>query len=141
MFKRTKYKKILILVLLSFTCLFWYTSSFSHFKLNANIRLYHIVHEDGQIRLLARMPLAYLIADKLGSIQEDGLPAPAPYSRNLLIDDVLNHKLDATTFRENPKGLGQFFADGTIIKISDKKLKPVVGRVVAYSHCPYFFFN
>ena len=132
MSKRAKYKKILVLVLLSFTCLFWYTSSFSHFKLNANIRLYHVVHEDGQIRLLARMPLAYLIADKLGSIQEDGLPAPAPYSTNLLIDDILNHKLDAATLREDPKGLGQFFADGTIIKISDKKLKPVVGRVVAY---------
>ena len=72
MLKRTKYKKILILILLSFTFLFWYTKSFSHFKLNANIRLYHVVHEDGQIRLLARMPLAYLIADKLGSIQEDG---------------------------------------------------------------------
>lgn len=132
MFKRAKYKKILVLVLLSFTSLLWYTSSFSHFKLNANIRLYHVVHEDGQIRLLARMPLAYLIADKLGSIQEDGLPAPAPYSTNLLIDDILNHKLDAATLREDPKGLGQFFADGTIIKISDKKLKPVVGRVVAY---------
>ena len=132
MFKRAKYKKLLILVLLSFTSLLWYTSSFSHFKLNANIRLYHVVHEDGQIRLLARMPLAYLIADKLGSIQEDGLPAPAPYSTNLLIDDILNHKLDAATLREDPKGLGQFFADGTIIKISDKELKPVVGRVVAY---------
>ena len=132
MFKRAKYKKLLVLVLLSFTSLLWYTSSFSHFKLNANIRLYHVVHEDGQIRLLARMPLAYLIADKLGSIQEDGLPAPAPYSTNLLIDDILNHKLDAATLREDPKGLGQFFADGTIIKISDKKLKPVVGRVVAY---------
>ena len=132
MFKRAKYKKLLVLVLLSFTSLLWYTSSFSHFKLNANIRLYHVVHEDGQIRLLARMPLAYLIADKLGSIQEDGLPAPAPYSTNLLIDDILNHKLDAATLREDPKGLGQFFADGTIIKISDKELKPVVGRVVAY---------
>ena len=132
MLKRAKYKKIIFLVLLSFVCLFWYTKSFSHFKLNANIRLYHVVHEDGQIRLLARMPLAYLIADKLGSIQEDGLPAPAPYSTNLLIDDVVNHKLDARALRENPKGLGQFFADGTIIKVSDKKLKPVVGRVVAY---------
>jgi hydrogenase/urease accessory protein HupE len=78
------------------------------------------------------MPLAYLIADKLGSIQDDGLPAPAPYSTNLLIDDILNHKLDATALRENPKGLGQIFADGTIIKISNKKLKPIVGRVVAY---------
>ena len=132
MFKRTKYKKILVLLLLNFICLFWHTNSFSHFKLNANIRLYHVVHEDGQIRLLARMPLAYLIADKLGSIQDDGLPAPAPYSTNLLIDDILNHKLDATALRENPKGLGQIFADGTIIKISNKKLKPIVGRVVAY---------
>ena len=112
MLKRIKYKKILFLVLLSFVFLFWFTKSFSHFKLNSNIRLYHVVHEDGQIRLLARMPLAYLIADKLGGIQEDGLPAPAPYSTNLLIDDVVNHKLDAKALRENPKGLGQFFADG-----------------------------
>ena len=64
--------------------------------------------------------MAYLIADKLGSIQEDGLPAPAPYSTNLLIDEVLNHKLDASALRENPKGLAQFFAEGTVIKIADK---------------------
>ena len=132
MLKRKKYKKILILILLSITCFLWHTISFSHFKLNANIRLYHIVHEDGQIRLLARMPLAYLIADKLGNIQEDGLPTPAPYSTNLLIDEVLNHKLDASALRKNPKGLAQFFADGTIIKVADKKLKPIIGRVVAY---------
>ena len=103
MLKRKKYKKILVLILLSITCFFWYTISFSHFKLNANIRLYHIVHEDGQIRLLARIPLAYLIADKLGSIQEDGLPTPAPYSTNILIDEVLNHKLDASALRKTQK--------------------------------------
>ena len=53
MLKRKKYKKILELILLSITCFFWYTISFSHFKLNANIRLYHIVHEDGQMTEMA----------------------------------------------------------------------------------------
>ena len=132
MLKRKKYKKIFILVLLSTVFLFYFTKSFSHFKLNANIRLFHIVHEENQIRVLARTPLAYLIADKLGSIQEDGLPSPAPFSTNLVIDGVLNHKLDSDQLRNNPKGLAKFFADALIIKIGEQKLNPVIGRVVAY---------
>lgn len=132
MFKRIKYKNFFILFLLSTIFLFFITKSYSHFKLNSNIRLFHIVHEESQIRVLVRTPLAYIIADKLGSIQEDGLPAPAPFSTNLLLDGVLNHKLNSEELRNNPKGLAKFLADALVIKVDNQKLTPLIGRVVAY---------
>ena len=132
MFKRREIKKNYILILLSSFFVFWITNSIAHFKLNANIRIFHILHEEDKIRLLARMPLAYLIADKLGEIQENGIPKPAPYSSNLIIDGELNHKLDSNQLRLNPKGLGKIFADSIIIKIQEKKLTPKIGRIVAY---------
>ena len=132
MFKRIKYKNFFILFLLSTIFLFFITKSYSHFKLNSNIRLFHIVHEESQIRVLVRTPLAYLIADKLGSIQEDGLPTPAPFSTNLLIDGVLNHKLNSEELRNNPKGLAKFLADALVIKVDNQKLNPIIGKVVAY---------
>lgn len=132
MFKRREIKKNYILILLSSFFVFWITNSIAHFKLNANIRIFHILHEEDKIRLLARMPLAYLIADKLGEIQEDGIPKPAPYSSNLIIDGELNHKLDSNQLILNPKGLGKIFADSIIIKIQEKKLTPKIGRIVAY---------
>ena len=132
MLKRREIKKNYILILLSFFFVFWITNSIAHFKLNANIRIFHILHEEDKIRLLARMPLAYLIADKLGEIQENGIPKPAPYSSNLIIDGELNHKLDSNQLILNPKGLGKIFADSIIIKIQEKKLTPKIGRIVAY---------
>ena len=132
MLKRIEIKKINFFILLSFFFIFWITNSLAHFKLNANIRIFHISHEEDKIRLLARMPLAYLIADKLGEIQENGIPEPAPYSSNLIIDGELNHKLDSNQLRLNPKGLGKIFADSIVIKIHKKKLSPVIGRIVAY---------
>lgn len=132
MLKRREIKKINILILLSFFFIFWITNSLAHFKLNANIRIFHILHEEDKIRLLARMPLAYLIADKLGEIQENGIPKPAPYSSNLIIDGELNHKLDSNQLILNPKGLGKIFADSIIIRVQEKKLTPKIGRIVAY---------
>ena len=132
MLKRIEIKKINFFILLSFFFIFWITHSLAHFKLNANIRIFHISHEEDKIRLLARMPLAYLIADKLGEIQENGIPKPAPYSYNLIIDGELNHKLDSNQLRLDPKGLGKIFADSIVIKIDKKKLSPVIGRIVAY---------
>ena len=54
----------------------------AHFLLNINIRVFHVVHEQGRIRLLVRLPMPYLVADKLGPEAADGTRAPAPYTTN-----------------------------------------------------------
>ena len=104
----------------------------AHFLLNVNIRVFHVVHEPERIRLLVRMPMPYLVADKLGPESTEGTPAPAPYTTNRIENGGLVHYLDATAFRSAPEGLAEFLADGLVLEAGGVSLSPEVGRVRAY---------
>ena len=103
----------------------------AHFLLNVNIRVFHVVHEPGRIRLLARLPMPYLVADKLGAETADGTRVPAPYTTNRIEDGTLVHYLDAETFRSTPEGLGAILADGVVLETGGVVRAAEVGRVRA----------
>ncbi len=65
----------------------------AHFLLDVNIRVFHVVHEQDRIRLLVRLPMSYLVADKLGPDTAGGTRAPAPYTTNRLEDGKVVHYL------------------------------------------------
>ena len=104
----------------------------AHFLLNVNIRIIHLVHEAEQTKLLIRLPMAYLVADKLGDEQADGTRVPAPYTTNAIEDGQLVHYLDATALRQDPAGLARILAEGHAFSIDDQRLTPVIGRLRAY---------
>ena len=104
----------------------------AHFLLNVNIRVFHVVHEQGRIRLLVRTPMAYLVADKLGPEAADGTRAPAPYTTNRIEDGALVHYLDAGTFRIEPEGLAAILAGGLILETAGEVLAADIGRVRAW---------
>lgn len=107
-------------------------SADAHFELNANIRIYHVVYDDNVVRLLIRTPLPYLLADKLGPVQDDGLPLPAPYTVNAVEDDVLVHYLDVGALRAYPEGLAKFLQDGTALLVEGLTLQGTIGRMRLY---------
>ena len=104
----------------------------AHFLLNVNIRVFHVVHERGRIRLLVRLPMPYLVADKLGPEAAGGTRVPAPYTTNRIEDGKLVHYLDARTFRDSPRGLGEILARGLILEAGGGALRADIGRVRAY---------
>ena len=104
----------------------------AHFLLNVNIRVFHVVHERARIRLLVRLPMPYLVADKLGAESADGTRVPAPYTTNRMEDDTLVHYLDADALRSAPEGLGAILADGTVLEVDGMVLTADIGRVRAY---------
>ena len=104
----------------------------AHFKLNANIRIYHVVYEDNAVRLLIRTPLPYLVADKLGPVQGDELPLPAPYTTNAVEDGVLVHYLDVDALRAHPEGLAKFLQEGTALLVEGSALQGAIGRMRLY---------
>ena len=67
----------------------------AHFLLDVNIRVFHVVHEQDRIRLLVRLPMSYLVADKLGPETAGGTRAPAHYTTNRIEDGKVVHYLDA----------------------------------------------
>lgn len=104
----------------------------AHFLLNVNIRVFHVVHERDRIRLLVRLPMPYLVADKLGPRTAAGTRVPAPYTANRIEDGVMVHYLDADAFGSAPEGLAAILADGLVLEAGTEVLSATIGRVRAY---------
>ena len=122
-----------LLVAAILAVLAWYAATASaHFNLNVNIRVIHVVHEQGRMRLLIRLPMPYLVADKIGPETADGNRAPAPYTTNRIEDGKLVHYLDAGALRNDPGGLGRILADGLVLEAGGKTLRARTGRIRAY---------
>jgi hypothetical protein len=104
----------------------------AHFLLNLNVRIIHVEHLDDGLRVYLRLPMPYLVADRLGPVGPDGLPVPAPYTTNRMEGDRLVHYLDADALRADPLGLGGLVADGHRFTAGDAPLIAEVEQVRAY---------
>jgi hypothetical protein len=104
----------------------------AHFLLNINVRVIHVEHLDDGLRIYLRLPMPYLVADRLGSVGPDGLPEPAPYTTNRFEDDRLVHYLDADALAADPLGLGRLVADGHQVSVGGSPLVPEVEQLRAY---------
>lgn len=104
----------------------------AHFNLNVNIRIIHVEERAEDLRVLIRLPMAYLVADKLGSEEADGSRTPAPYSTNSTEDETLVHYLDAEALRRDPGGLAKLIGEGHVIRSEGRALVPELGRLRAY---------
>ncbi|WP_171209617.1 hypothetical protein, partial [Ruegeria sp. HKCCA6948] len=61
----------------------------AHFNLNQNVRIHHVAHSEDGLDVYLRLPMPYLVAELVGPEGPDGLPAPAPYTYNVIEDGVL----------------------------------------------------
>jgi len=104
----------------------------AHFLLNINLRVIHVAHQPDGLRLLVRLPMPYLVADKTGPADAGGLPRPAPYTYNGLQYGVVMHYFDTAAFNARPRGLGQLLADGLVLEVGGRTAAAEVGRVRAW---------
>ena len=106
--------------------------SHAHFNLNVNIRIIHISHEPKGLRVFIRLPMAYLVADKLGPVDSNGNPKAAPFTTNRLENGALVHYLDKSALESDPLGLGQFILDGHSLIARDQTLRGKLVKLRAY---------
>lgn len=104
----------------------------AHFLLNLNVRILHVEHSAGGLKVHMRLPMPYLVADKLGPEDQTGMPAAAPYTQNAMEDGVLVHYLDEQQFAKDPNGLGEIAARGHQLRIAAEMLEPDVVAVNVY---------
>ncbi len=104
----------------------------AHFLLNLNVRILHVEHLGDGLRIYLRTPMPYLVADRVGPVDADGLPKPAPYTTNRLEDGKPAHYVDPDALRRDANGLGRFAAEGFRLTAGGKLLAATVERVRAH---------
>ncbi|RLA14762.1 MAG: hypothetical protein DRQ59_02635 [Gammaproteobacteria bacterium] len=118
-----------LIVVLSLLCV---TTASAHFKLNLNVRILHVEHLADGLNVYMRLPMPYLVAHLLGKINEDGLPAPAPYTGNRLEQGKLVHTVDVAQLRQSTDGLALLARQGIDLSIDGKIVKATVERINIY---------
>ena len=122
-----------IILLFSFILLVVFTlHAHGHFLLNLNVRILHVDHTQEGLKVYIRLPMPYLVADKLGQPIEDGLPEPSPFTKNALEEDQLVHYVDIEQIKSDPLGLAAFAADGFQIQSQGQVFRPTVEAIRLY---------
>ncbi|MEM9257832.1 MAG: HupE/UreJ family protein, partial [Pseudomonadota bacterium] len=103
----------------------------AHFdvSLQASLVVCHVDHREDGIHVMIRLPMPYLIEDKLGAIQDDGLPIAAPFTSNALEGDRIVHFVDRDAFTENPLGLGKILENAIGLKLNQRSTRGVIEGV------------
>ncbi|MCA0892308.1 HupE/UreJ family protein [Microbulbifer agarilyticus] len=123
-----------MLMLLGFALITSSTPASAHFLLNLNVRIFHVEHSADGTTIYLRLPLPYLLADKVGATETSGvLPAPAPFSRNALEEGRLVHFVDFEQFYADPQGLGTIAESALQLKVGDQRLNGQVTDVRLYA--------
>ncbi len=104
----------------------------AHFLLNLNVRIFHVDQRFDGLNVYVRMPMPYLVADRVGAVGADGLPEPARYTSNRMEDGNLVHYVDFDQLRRDPGGLGTFAAEGIQLVAMDRVLEAVIEEIRVY---------
>ena len=118
-------------IVLSLLCV---TNASAHFKLNLNVRILHVEHMSDGLNVYMRLPMPYLVAHLLGEADEDELPAPAPYTYNLLEDGKLVHYVDIKQLKKSTVGLALLASQGLDLAIDSELVNMQVEDVRLYKN-------
>lgn len=120
-------------LLMSIICLLMFSvSSFAHFNLNLNVRIVHVEHLADGMNLYLRLPMPYLVAHLLGEAEEDGLPAPAPFTTNRMEEGRLVHYVDTAAIQRDPDGLAALAGSSLALAVNGNNKELEVAAVRLY---------
>jgi hypothetical protein len=110
------------------------TTAAAHFKLNLNVRIFHVEHLSDGLNVYMRLPMPYLVAHLLGEIDENGLPSPAPYTRNRLEQGKLVHFVDVEQLTDSTDGLALLAMQGIDLSVDETSVNAKVEAVRIYQN-------
>ena len=110
------------------------TSVSAHFKLNLNVRIFHVEHQSDGLNVYMRLPMPYLVAHLLGESDENGLPSPAPYTNNRLEDGKLVHYVDVSQLKHSTDGLALLAMQGLDLSVDGEIVNAKIERVRIYKN-------
>lgn len=106
----------------------------AHFKLNLNVRIFHVEHLSNGLNVYMRLPMPYLVAHLLGEIDENGLPSPAPYTNNRFEEGKLVHYVDVEQLKNTTDGLAALAMQGLNLSVDEESVNAKVEDVRIYKN-------
>lgn len=128
------HRSIVQLFLFIFLSFLFATSASAHFKLNLNVRIFHVEHLSDGLNVYMRLPMPYLVAHLLGAIDENGLPSPAPYTNNRLEDGKLVHYVDVNQLKNSTDGLALLAMQGLDLSVEGESINAKIESVRIYKN-------
>jgi HupE/UreJ protein len=110
------------------------TTASAHFKLNLNVRIFHVEHLSNGLNVYMRLPMPYLVAHLLGEADENGLPSPAPYTYNRLEEGKLVHYVDIEQYKNASDGLAFFAMQGLNLSVGEDSVNEKVESIRIYKN-------
>jgi HupE/UreJ protein len=110
------------------------TTASAHFKLNLNVRIFHVEHLSNGLNVYMRLPMPYLVAHLLGEANENELPSPAPYTNNRLEEGKLVHYVDIEQFKNASDGLAFFAMQGINLSVDEENVNAQVEAIKIYKN-------
>ncbi|MEP1425844.1 MAG: HupE/UreJ family protein [Paracoccaceae bacterium] len=92
----------------------------AHFLLNLNVRIIHVEHVNDGLHVYLRLPMPYLVADKLGEAPGGELPDPAPFTTNSLKGEALVHYVDFEAIADDAETLAMLVGNGHSISTAQE---------------------
>ena len=90
----------------------------AHFRLNTNIRIFHIERLDDGLRVYLRKPTPLAFASYLAGTDSGSVEIKAPFVRSAVEEGQRVHYLDIEALRADPAGYGQLVSSGYKFTIS-----------------------
>jgi len=131
--KHKKMYNLNIITLLLFSCIFS-SYAFAHFKLNLNVRIFHVEHQADGLNIYMRLPMPYLVAHLLRETDANGLSKPVPYTNNRLEQGKLLHSVDVEQLRNSTDGLALLAMQGLNLAIEGKNALTTVEALRIYKN-------
>jgi hypothetical protein len=116
-------------VLASLVFLFLAAPATAHFRLNTNLRIFHIERLESGVRIYLRLPTPLVYARELAAAGAPDQAIEAPYITSAEEAGVLVHRIDVTALEADPIGYGQLVAQGYRVVISGQEIAPEVEAV------------
>ena len=91
-----------------------------------------MAHTGGGLSVYIRVPMPYLVADKLQEAPPGQLPEPAPFTTNAFEDAVLVHFVDFDAIADTPKELARLVQEGHRIDVHGQALTPEFRALQVY---------
>ena len=114
--------------------LFGITTASAHFKLNLNVRIFHVEHLSNGLNVYMRLPMPYLVAHLLGEVDDNGLPSPAPYTNNRIEEGKLVHYVDIEQFKNASDDLAVLAMQGLNLSVDEENVNAKIDGIKIYKN-------